>query len=157
MITRRLCIIGTLAGMLLFGARQSYAIWVEEQVTPTRTDFSQVSFSIKSEMGREMMKFVITVTRKKGGTMFKGRLAGVSIDSGDGEIAYVPVQEKVAGDQVVFEFWASAKQLAKSKFKFSLHPYAETKNGQGIKEISLLPGGFGYWFYLQDFAKVVQR
>jgi hypothetical protein len=139
--------------------QQTYAVWVEHQLTAKTAISDWISFTVKTKDVEGLKQFEIAVEAKER-NISPVLTARLHLVDGKRQIASVPVEEIHDDGKVTYWFRIAPKLLANSKFEFGEHGYSRCEDEQGRlitdewerpKYIGV-PGGSGYWFYLRDFA-----
>jgi hypothetical protein len=146
--------------VLAIAVRQTYAIWVEIQLTPQSADGQRLLFTVKTKDVDDLKRFEVAI-KPKTGKLSPVLTARLHLVDGQIKIASVPVEETRADGKVTYWFLVAPSLLANSKFEFGEHGYGrcEDEHGKVITDdwgrprYVGVPGGSGYWFYLRDFAE----
>jgi hypothetical protein len=147
------------AVVVAIAVRQTYAVWVENQLTPKTAISDWISFTVETKDVEGLKQFEVAVEAKKR-NLSPVLTARLHLVDGKRQIASVPVEETRADGKVTYWFRIAPRLLANSKFEFGEHGYSRCEDEQGNlitdewkrpKYIGV-PGGSGYWFYLRDFA-----
>lgn len=139
--------------------RQTYAVWVEEQLTPKTAISDWISFTVKTKDVEGLTQFEVAVESKKR-NISPVLTARLHLVDGKKQIASVPVEEIRADGRVTYWFRVAPTLFADSKFEFGEHGYTRSQDMRGNPATDEwgrpkyhgVPGGSGYWFYLRDFA-----
>jgi hypothetical protein len=164
MRTKNYLILSLAAVVVAIAVRQTYALWVEHQLTSKNAISDRISFTVKTKDVEDLKQFEIAVEAKKR-KISPVLTARLHLVDGQTQIASVPVEETRANGKVTYWFRIAPRLLAHSRFEFGEHGYGRYEDEQGNsitdewgrpKYIGV-PGGSGYWFYLHDFSDPNQR
>lgn len=153
-------LLSLVAVVLAVAMRQTYAIWVETQLTPQTADGRRLLFTVKTKDVDDLKQFEVSI-KPKTGKLSPVLTARLHLVDSQMKIASVPVEETRADGKVTYWFRIAPRLLANSKFEFGEHGYGRCEDERGKVIIDEwgrpryvgVPGGSGYWFYLRDFAE----
>lgn len=142
-----------------FAIQQSYAVWVEHQLTPRNAVSDWISFKVKTRDVEDLKQFEVAVETKER-SISPVLTARLHLFDGKTRLASVPLEETRTDGKVTYWFRIAPKLVANSRFEFGEHGHARREDKQGNPitdqwerpQYIGTPGGSGYWFYLRDFA-----